>query len=148
MNLPNQAPDFIQHCRGEPLCCVLHSVLHSVLFCVVFCYVQTDWLPNGVCLALIQQEEDAGMVLPRLDSIETRMLKMVRTAYIYIYIYIYAQQALLRSLLSSFASCVRSSRWCVWKCTAHVHYVLITGICHTELQIALETCPKLLPTCP
>eukprot|EP01046_Picozoa_sp_COSAG06_P004392 COSAG06_NODE_182_length_20899_cov_89.175048_25_plen_78_part_00 len=62
------------------------------------------------------------MVLPRLDSIETRMLKMVRTAYIY------TQQALLRSLLSSFASCVRSSRWCVWKCTAHVHYVLINAL--------------------
>ena len=41
---------------------------------------QVDWLPNGVCLELLQHQKDAGMVMPRLDSIETRMEKMVRAA--------------------------------------------------------------------
>ena len=30
------------------------------------------------CLALLQKHEDSAMVLPRLESIESRMCKMVR----------------------------------------------------------------------
>jgi hypothetical protein len=40
--------------------------------------LQVDWLPDGACLELLRQRRDTGLVLPRLDSIEMRMEKMVR----------------------------------------------------------------------